>query len=70
MSEKIMIEVNTLPNIICPCGSELFENIFILKKVSALQSPSGKEEIIPLALMVCTNCGKSLEEIMKKIEVV
>ena len=43
----------------CPaCGHKLFENAMIMKKISAILSPSGKEEMVPLAVIVCKKCGK------------
>jgi hypothetical protein len=64
--EKVNINVGTLPNVVCDCGNEFFENLFIVKKLSALQSPTGKEEAMPIPLMICSKCGKSLEEILTK----
>ena len=61
---KQVVDLNELLDIVCPCGNGIFENIFILKKISALQSHTGKEEVIPISLMVCRSCGKSLEEII------
>lgn len=42
----------------CDCGGKLFETGIILKKIPALVSPSGKEEIYPLEILVCKKCGK------------
>ena len=43
--------------IACECGGVLFEEKIIFKKLSAILSPSGKEETIPMPVMVCTKCG-------------
>jgi hypothetical protein len=42
----------------CDCGGMLFQNGAVFKKLSALISPSGKEEMVPLDVLVCTTCGK------------
>jgi hypothetical protein len=42
----------------CDCGGMLFQNGAVFKKLSALISPSGKEEMVPLDVLVCTKCGK------------
>lgn len=42
----------------CNCGGMLFEQGVVFKKISALVSPAGKEEIHALQVMVCKKCGK------------
>ena len=64
MNQTVNVNIDELPNVKCVCGSELYTNIFMVKKISALQSPTGKEEIMPSPLIVCSNCGKPLEEIL------
>lgn len=41
----------------CDCGGKLFETGIILKKISALVSPTGKEELYPMEVLVCKKCG-------------
>ena len=54
-----MRAVFNAPNIICPkCGGKLFREVVALKKLSALLSPTGKEENIPIPFYVCANCGE------------
>ena len=46
------------PNVVCECGSKVFAPGVVLKKVSALTSPTGKEEIIDIPVYVCAKCGE------------
>ena len=39
------------------CESEVFQPAFLLRKVSALVSPTGKETIVPMQLFACISCG-------------
>ena len=39
------------------CENVLFIQSFMMKKVSALMSPSGKEELLQIPIMSCGNCG-------------
>jgi hypothetical protein len=39
------------------CGNHTFFPVVIFKVISALVSPSGKEEIIPMETYRCSNCG-------------
>ena len=41
----------------CSCGGKQFKEILIFKKISAIISPSGNEELFPMNIVVCTNCG-------------
>ena len=61
-----MRAVFNAPNIVCPkCGGKLFKEVVALKKLSALLSPTGKEENIPIPFYVCAACGEVPEEYKK-----
>lgn len=44
-------------NIVCECGGLIFSEKLFFKKISAIISPSGKEEVAPMPIIVCENCG-------------
>jgi len=44
--------------IACYCGGMIFSEKLFFKKISALMSPSGREEGIPIPIIVCEKCGK------------
>lgn len=41
----------------CECGSAIFKQRTMLRKISSLFSPSGKEEIFPVVVHICTHCN-------------
>ena len=41
----------------CECGGKLFVEKMILKKISPILSPTGKEELFPMNILVCEKCG-------------
>jgi len=45
-------------NLKCDCGSMIFSEKLMFKKISAILSPTSKEEIVPLPIMICEKCGK------------
>lgn len=45
-------------SITCECGGMLFQEKVFFKVLSPLISPSGKEELVPMPVFVCTKCGK------------
>ena len=42
----------------CDCGGMLFQEGMIFKKLSQFISPSGKDEILPVTVVICQKCGK------------
>jgi rRNA maturation protein Nop10 len=39
------------------CGNYTFEEVVLMKKISALVSPTGKEAIVPIPTFACNVCG-------------
>jgi hypothetical protein len=56
--QRINVDINTLESITCPnCACIIFEaGLVTLKKLSAVQSPTGKEQLITLNLVKCSKC--------------
>jgi len=50
-------------DILCPiCQSDVFETVTMLKKISAIMSPSGQEMVAPLPAYRCVECKHVMEE--------
>jgi len=65
MNQKQVTSSKITPDVIknsaiveCECGGKIFVEKLVFKKLSALISPSGNEELIPLPLLICEKCGK------------
>jgi hypothetical protein len=52
------------PNIVCECGCKTFVQVCVLKKLSALVSPTGHQEVVEIPLYRCSECGKIPAEYM------
>tara|TARA_R110002020_G_scaffold247016_1_gene460900 strand:+ start:366 stop:602 length:237 start_codon:yes stop_codon:yes gene_type:complete len=39
------------------CGGVTFKQTLLLRKLSALVSPSGQETIVPMSVFACEKCG-------------
>jgi hypothetical protein len=50
--------IKNAQSIKCDCDGILFNEKITFKKISSFLSPTGKEEIIPIPVMVCEACGK------------
>ena len=46
------------------CDGEVFVPAFLLRKVSALVSPTGKETVLPIQLFACANCNHINEDML------
>ena len=40
------------------CGNYLFITSNVIKRISAIMSPSGQEALVPIQVYSCGNCGK------------
>ena len=61
MMEKLNfnLDVEELDSATCDnCGGGYFTPSFVIKKVSALQSPTGQKMMIPIQVFKCDNCGE------------
>lgn len=47
----------TSPTTCDSCGKETFQEAVILRKISAILSPTGKDGFIPIQVFACVNCG-------------
>lgn len=56
MSAKV--DISQAPWQPCECGGLLFTTASMVKRLSALISPDGKEHMIPVDVYLCTSCGK------------
>ena len=58
--QKINIDLSKCENIICDnCQCPMFKPAFLLKKISALMSPTGQDAIFPMQIFMCLGCGKA-----------
>ena len=51
-------QISDSPTLKCSCGGMVFQEALLFKKISAILSPTGEEEMYPVRLIVCKNCGK------------
>lgn len=58
-----MSEVLSSPNVTCKkCGSKVFLEGMVIKKVSGLLTATGKDSIVPIPVYYCAKCGEVLTE--------
>ena len=66
MNQNINIDLNNVDNIKCDeCENETFVQAFVIKHISALMSPTGKETMVPIQLFKCSKCGHVNEKFLE-----
>lgn len=67
MQQPIQISMDKTTAVVCEfCKSEQFQQIFYLRQVPALLSPTMKAEIFPVPAFQCVKCKKVAEMNQKK----
>ncbi len=55
---QVQVDLNEAETMKCEkCTNYLFIQSFVLKRISALVSPTGEEGLIPIQVYSCGNCG-------------
>ena len=66
MNQNINIDLSNVDNIKCEeCENETFVPAFVIKQISALMSPTGKETMVPIQLFKCSKCGHVNEKFLE-----
>ena len=57
------VDINDLMDVTCDyCDNKTFRQVRIIKKISKLVSPQGKESYFPVPVFKCDECGHINEE--------
>ena len=64
-SPQLKINANDLKDLVCDeCNGKIFKSVQMFKRLSALISPTGKEQIAPIPLFRCDDCGHINDEFL------
>lgn len=56
--QQLNVDLSNAQDIVCEnCGNYTFNEVLLMKKLSALLSPTGKEAIVPIPTFACNACG-------------
>tara|TARA_Y100001963_G_C6498760_1_gene316894 strand:+ start:170 stop:406 length:237 start_codon:yes stop_codon:yes gene_type:complete len=65
-SRQVNIDVSQAKDIKCDeCENDSFKQTILLKRLSALVSPTGQEVLIPMQVFACEKCGHINDEFRK-----
>ena len=55
---QMNIDMSQTTSEVCEkCENETFTQVYLVRKLSALLSPAGKESMIPMETFACAKCG-------------
>ena len=56
---EVSVDLSKADTLQCDdCGNYLFINSYVIKRISAIMSPTGEEGLVPVQVYSCGNCGK------------
>jgi len=59
--QKVQVDLTDAETMTCmKCDNKIFIQGYVIKKISAIISPTGKEVIAPIQVFNCGNCGELL----------
>ena len=57
--QQVQVDLEDAETMICQkCGNKIFIQGYVIKKISAIMSPTGQEVIAPVQVFNCGNCGE------------
>ena len=61
--QQMNVDISQTTEMKCEkCGNNTFKQTMMLRKMSAIVSPNGKETIIPVGVFACESCNHVNEE--------
>jgi len=56
--QQMQVDISkTTPEVCESCGNDTFAQVYKLRKLSALLSPTGQPTMIPMQVFTCAKCG-------------
>ena len=57
--QQVQVDLSKAETLKCDdCGNYLFITAHVIKRISAIMSPTGQEAMVPVQVYSCGNCGK------------
>jgi len=54
----VNLDLSNAQDVVCDnCGNYTFTEVVLMKRISPIQSPTGKEAIVPIPTFSCNACG-------------
>ena len=64
LPKNINVDLSSQPTLKCICGSKLFNEAFIIKKIPSYLTGRSMPTIVPLKTYICASCGELPQELL------
>lgn len=65
-SQQVKVDLNQADTMKCEyCGNVIFMKATVIKRISALMSPTGQEALMPIEVYSCGNCGQVPKQLLE-----
>jgi len=55
---NLQVDLSQTEPIICEaCSNQTFQQVVLMRRISALLSPTGQEALVPIPVFECASCG-------------
>tara|TARA_R100000742_G_C4245474_1_gene64477 strand:+ start:36 stop:320 length:285 start_codon:yes stop_codon:yes gene_type:complete len=66
--QQVKVNLNDADTMKCEyCDNTIFMKATVIKRLSAIVSPTGQEALIPIEVYSCGNCGKVPKSLLKDV---
>ena len=63
------LDLSTAEDVLCEeCENNTFSEVIVIKKVSAIMSPTGQEVMAPIKTFQCAKCNHLNEQFVPKVD--
>ena len=66
-ASQVQLDMSKTTKLECECGNDKYKQSYMIRKLSALVSPTGQEALIPIQVFMCEKCGVIPEELQKEL---
>lgn len=67
--QQYNVDINNTTEFVCEeCGNATFREALLMRKVSALLSPTGQESFVPIPVFACLACNHVPSQFMPKLQ--
>jgi hypothetical protein len=56
------VDITATTEVLCGCGSKTFKDTMYIRKESRLMSGLPTDRLVPIQLVICTECGELVED--------
>tara|TARA_B100000073_G_C23629847_1_gene532111 strand:+ start:584 stop:868 length:285 start_codon:yes stop_codon:yes gene_type:complete len=66
--QQVQLDLSQADTMKCEdCGNYVFIKATVIKRISALMSPTGQEALAPIDIYSCGNCGKVPNSLLREV---